>query len=83
MFGTRARACELDLLGVGLKLRRVNLLERSGEGGDGVVVGAALERREDSHVDGLLVVVGLSCAQSRWVWGTRGGSEAGRERQGG
>ena len=36
-----------------LELGRLRLLERDGHAGDGVVVGAALQRREDRAVDPL------------------------------
>ena len=46
-----------DLLLIGLELGGHGLIEGDGEGGDGVVVGAALVAREDGEVDGAFEVV--------------------------
>ena len=54
----RGRHLKTHLLGVGLELGGGGVLQRHGQGGDLVVVGAALERREHREVDAVLEVVG-------------------------
>ena len=54
------RHLQAHLLGVGLELGGGGVLQRHSQGGDLVVVGAALERREHREVDAVLKVVGCA-----------------------